>query len=55
MNSTKKCSANLFLVLFMGPTAIFGTIHGSYCTISEKKFQFQQNKQIPNEPFVRFA
>ena len=24
----------LFLVLFMGPTTLFGTIHGSHCTIS---------------------
>ena len=26
--------ANLFLLLFMGPIAFFGTIHGSHCTIS---------------------
>ena len=24
---------NLFLLLFMGPIALFGTIHESYCTI----------------------
>ena len=42
---------SLFLLLFMGPTALFGIIHGSYCIISAnflpfftvlsaKKFQF---------------
>ena len=25
---------SLFLLLFMGSTTIFGTIHGLYCTIS---------------------
>jgi len=25
---------SLFLLLFVSPTALFGTIHGFYCTIS---------------------
>ena len=40
---------NLFLLLFMGPTALFGTIHGSHCiiatnysTFSKKKFSFNK-------------
>ena len=52
---------SLFLLLFMGPTALFDTIYGSYCTISTKFylylqyfhaiiFQFQQNKRYPNAP-----
>ena len=51
---------NLFLLLFMGPTVLFDNIHGSHYTISANflhlstvllanKFQFQQNKQIPNK------
>ena len=50
---------SLFLLLFMGLTALFGTIHGSHYTIlanyyiylqyfQQKNFQFQQNKKIPN-------
>ena len=54
---------NLFLLLFIDFTALFGIIHESHYTISvnfylyiqyfqQKKFQFQQNKQISNEPLV---
>ena len=54
---------NLFLLLFIGLTAFFSTIHYSHCTILAnflplftvllaKKFQFQQNKRITNKPFV---
>ena len=50
---------NLFLLLFMSPTELFGIIHGSYFTISAnflplsivfsaKNFQFQLNKLFPN-------
>ena len=52
---------SLFLLLFMGPTAFFGTIHGLHCTISTNFlplstvlsaiiFQFQQNKRYLNTP-----
>ena len=30
---TKMIFVNLFLVLFIGPIALFDTINGSYCTI----------------------
>ena len=33
---------SLFLLLFMGPTALFGTIYGSHCTISAKFYLYQQ-------------
>ena len=53
----------LFLLLFMGLIALFGTIYESNCTISSncilstvlsaKKIQFQQNKRIPNRSVKR--
>ena len=33
---------NLFLLLFMGLTALFGTIHGSYSTISTNFYIYLQ-------------
>ena len=49
---------SLVLLLFMGSTALFDTIHEFHCTISAnfylnlstlaKSFQFQQNKRISN-------
>ena len=33
---------NLFLLLFMGPTTIFGIIHGSHCTISANFYLYLQ-------------
>ena len=57
--------STLFLLLFMGPTALFCTIHGFHCTILTNvyfylqyfqqkvfSFNFQQNKRIPNRPYV---
>ena len=32
----------LFLLLFMGPTALFDTIHESYCTISSNFYLYLQ-------------
>ena len=54
---------SLFLLLFMGLTALFGTIYESHCTISanftfiysifSKKFSVPvKNKRIPNRPLV---
>ena len=36
---------SLFLLLFMGPTALFGTIHRSYCTISINFYPYLQYSQ----------
>ena len=33
---------NLFLLLFIGPTALFSTIHGSHCTISANFYLYLQ-------------
>ena len=33
---------SLFLQLFMSPTALFGTIHGSHCTISTNFYLYLQ-------------
>ena len=33
---------SLFLLLFMGLTALFGTIHGSHCTISTNFYLYLQ-------------
>ena len=33
---------NLFLLLFIGPTALFGTIHRSHCTISANYYLYLQ-------------
>ena len=33
---------SLFLLLFMGPTAFFGTIYGPHCTISVKFYFYLQ-------------
>ena len=46
----------LFLQLFMRSIVLFGTIHGSYYTISTNFYlyllYFQQNKRIPNRSFM---
>ena len=47
---------NLFLLLFIGLTTFFGTIHGPhYITTTNFYFYlqyFQQNKRIPNKPII---
>ena len=54
------CNFSLFLLLFIGLTILFATIHESHCTIQlifqlfffitlfTKSFQFQLNKLFPN-------
>ena len=41
-----------FLVLFMGLTVLFQLHYPLSTILSTKKFQFQQNKRIPNKPEV---
>jgi len=47
---------NLFLLLFIGPTALFGTIHRPHYAILVNFYlylqYFQQNKRIPNKPLM---
>ena len=33
---------SLFLLLFMGPTILFGTIHGFHCTVSVNFYLYLQ-------------
>ena len=39
-----------FLVLFINHTVLFQLTFTFFTVLSAKKFQFQQNKQIPNRP-----
>ena len=45
---------SLFLLLFMNPTVLFGTIHESYCTIStnfqQKVFSFNKISRSQTDP-----
>ena len=46
---------NLFLLLFIGPTTLFGTIHGSHCIISANFYLYLQYFQQKNLSFNKIS